>query len=75
MLSKMRRQRNCFKYKNKRETLKKLKKQINNLPNKKFKALVITILTEFGEKKLDEHSEHFNKALENIFKDQKLSIS
>ena len=56
MLSKMRRQRNCFKYKNKRETLKKLKKQINNVPNKKFKALVITILAEFGGKKLDEHS-------------------
>lgn len=74
MLSKMRRQRDCFEYKNKRETLKKLKKQINNLPDKKFKALVITILTEFWGKMLDEHSEHFNKALENIFKDQKLSV-
>ena len=58
----MRRQRDCFEYKNKRETLKKLKKQINNLPNKKFKALAIRMLTELG-KSIDKNTDHFNKEL------------
>ena len=40
------------------------KTEISNLPDKEFKTLVM--LTELG-KRLDEHSENFNKELENIF--------
>ena len=48
---------------------KKLIKQINNLPDKEFEALVIKMLTEL-RKRIDEHSENFNKELENIKKNQ-----
>ena len=37
-----------------------LMKQINNLSGKEFKAIVITILTEL-RKRIDEHSENFDK--------------
>ena len=37
-------------------------KQINYLPDKEFKALVIRMLTELGKKY--KHSENFNKKLE-----------
>ena len=40
------------------------KTEISNLPDKEFKTLIM--LTELG-KRLDEHSENFNKELENIF--------
>ena len=40
-------------------------KQINNLPDQEFKALVIRMLNEL-EKIIDEHSKNFNKELENI---------
>ena len=43
------------------------KTEINNLLDKEFKALVIKILTKL-EKRIDVHSEHFNKEQENIFK-------
>ena len=41
-------------------------KQINSLPDKEFKALVIKMLTELGKV----HCENFNKELENIKKNQ-----
>ena len=37
-----------------------LMKQINNLSDKEFKAIVKTILTEL-RKRIDEHSENFDK--------------
>ena len=43
--------------------------EINNLPDKECKALVLRMLTELG-KSIDEHSENFNKELENIKKNQ-----
>ena len=39
-------------------------REINNLPDKEFKTLVIRMLTELG-KRMDEQSENFNKELEN----------
>ena len=41
------------------------KREINNLPDKEFQALVIQMLTEL-EKRIDEHSDNINKELENI---------
>lgn len=38
--------------------------QISNLPHKEFKVMVFKILTEL-ERTLDEHSENFNKGIEN----------
>ena len=38
--------------------------EINNLPDKEFKALVLRMLTELG-KRIDKHSENLNKELEN----------
>ena len=54
-----------------RKTPEKITKktQINNLPDKEFKALVIRMLTELG-KRIDKHSENFNQELENIKKNQ-----
>lgn len=43
------------------------KTNINNLPDKKYKALVIRMLNELG-KRIDKLSENFNKQLENIKK-------
>ena len=43
--------------------------ETNNLPDKQFKELVIKMLTELG-KRIDEHSENFNKEIENIKKNQ-----
>ena len=39
--------------------------EINNLPDREFKALVIRMSTELGGK-VDEHGENFNKELESI---------
>ena len=41
---------------------------MNNLPDREFKALVIRMSTELGEK-VDEHGENFNKELESIKKE------
>ena len=41
---------------------------MNNLPYKEFKTLVVRMITELG-KRTDEHSENFNKELENIKKE------
>ena len=49
----------------KQEQEKQLMKQINNLQEKKFKDLVIGMLTDIG-KRIDEHSDNFNKELQNI---------
>ena len=43
------------------------KTKVNNLPDKKYKALVIRMLNELG-KRIDKLSENFNKQLENIKK-------
>ena len=43
--------------------------EINNSPDKEFKALVIKMLTEL-ERRIDVHNEKFNKELENIKKTQ-----
>ena len=56
------RQRNLFQ---KQEQEKQLMKQINNLQEKKFKDLVIRMLIDIG-KRIDEHSDNFNKELQNI---------
>ena len=39
--------------------------EINNSPDREFKALVIRMSTEL-EEKVDEHGENFNKELESI---------
>ena len=44
------------------------KTEINDLPDKEFKALVIKMSSELG-KRIDIHSENFNKEPENIKKD------
>ena len=38
--------------------------EIRNLYNEKFKVVIIKMITELG--RMDEHSENFNKELENI---------
>ena len=43
--------------------------EISNLPNKEFKIMIIKMFTKLG-RKMDEHSENFNKELENIKEDQ-----
>ena len=43
--------------------------EISNLPEKRFKLMVIKILSEF-RRRLEEHSENFNKKMENIKKNQ-----
>ena len=41
----------------------------NNLPDKEFKVMIIKMLNEFG-RRMDEHSEKFNKEFGNIKKNQ-----
>ena len=67
----MRRQRNLFQMKEQEKTPEKTtnETEINNLPDKEFKALVIRMLTALGKRK-DKHCEYFNKELENIKKNQ-----
>ena len=53
-----------------RKTLKKqTMRQINNLPDKEFKALIIRMLTEL-EGIIDECSENLKKELETIKKNR-----
>ena len=40
--------------------------EISSLPKKVFKVLIIKMLKEF--RRMDEHSENFNKELENVKK-------
>ena len=44
--------------------------EISNLYNKEFKVMIIKMLSEL-RRRMDEHSEKFNKELENIKKNQK----
>ena len=53
--------------KNPEKTCKETK--INKVPDKQFNAQVKRMLTELG-KRTDEHSQNFNKELENIKKNQ-----
>ena len=41
------------------------KGEISNLPNKEFKVIIKKMLTEL-RRRIEEHSEKFNKKLENI---------
>ena len=41
--------------------------KVNHLPDEEFKAIVIRLLNEPG-KRIDEHSENYNKELENFLK-------
>ena len=43
-------------------------KQINSLPDKEYKTVVIRMLTDLG-RRMDEHSNNFNKELESIKKE------
>ena len=45
------------------------KMEVSNLPDKDFKVMVIKMLIELG-RRIDEHSENFNKEMENIRKYQ-----
>lgn len=62
----MRRQRNMFQTEEQDKTLGKnpSEKEISNLHNKAFKAMVIKMSTKLG-KRIEEHSKNF-KELENI---------
>ena len=66
----MRRQRNMREAKEQGKTPEKTtnETEINNLPNKGFKVLVIRMITEIG-KRINKHSENFNKELEKYKKD------
>ena len=63
-------QRSLFQWKEQEKIPEKKKKtnetEINNLPDKEFKALVIRTLTELV-KRIDKYNDSFNKELE-IFK-------
>ena len=43
--------------------------EVSNLPRKKFKVMTVKILKEL-RRRMDEHSENFNKELENIKKNK-----
>ena len=44
--------------------------EVSNLPEKEFKIIVIKMLTELQGKRMDEHSENFNRERGNIRKYQ-----
>ena len=46
---------------------KKRETEISNLPHKDFKVMVIKLLAKL-RRAMEEHSENFNKSLENIWK-------
>lgn len=46
-----------------------MKKEINNMPDKEYKVMTVKILTGL-EKRVEIHSETFNKEIENIEKSQ-----
>lgn len=56
-----------MKVQDKNSEINNLMKQ--NLPDKEFKAIVIKMLTEL-RRRMDEHSENFNKEMENTRKYQ-----
>ena len=63
----MQRQRIIIQMKEQDKTLEKELNEmnVNSLPNKKFKVLVLKILTGL-EKRMDTLSEHFSKEIENM---------
>ena len=67
----MRIQKNLFQVKEEEKNPEKSTNEtkINNLPDKESEASVIKLLIELG-KRIDEHSENFNKELKNIGKNQ-----
>ena len=42
--------------------------EISNVPDKEFKEMVIRMLTNLSERRMEELSENFNKDLENVRK-------
>lgn len=66
----MKKQRTCsqLKQQEKNPGEKKNKTEINNLPDKEFKALIIKMSTEL-QKRINIHTEIFNKEPEHIKKD------
>lgn len=67
----MREKKNMFPIQEQNKTPEKElnKMKINNLLDKEFKAMVIKMLTEL-RRRMDEHSENFNKEIENTRKYQ-----
>ena len=67
----MRRQKNMFQLKEQDKTSEKEpnKMEISNLLEKEFKVMVIKMLTKL-RRRMDEHSENFNKEIGNIIKYQ-----
>ena len=67
----MRRQRNMFQIRGRDKSSEKELNETekNNLPDKEYKVMVISMLTEL-ERRIDEHSENFNKELGNIKRNQ-----
>ena len=67
----MRTQRNLFQMKEQEKNPDKTtnETEINNLPDKEFKALIIRMLIEL-RKRTDENSENFNRELENMKKNE-----
>ena len=63
------RQRNMFQVKEQDKSSEKElnKTEINNVPEREYKLMVIRRCTELG-RRMDEHSENFNKELESIKK-------
>ena len=53
---------------NTRKKEKPKEKKTSNLPDKEFKVMVIKMLTKY-RRKMEEHSENFNKEKENIKKE------
>ena len=65
----MRRQKNMFQKKEQEKSSEKELNKTDNLPDKEYKLTVIRMFTEL-ERRIDEHSENYNKELENIKKNQ-----
>ena len=66
----MRGQRKAFQMKEQDKTPEELSEVVkSNLPDKEFKVMIIKMLNEL-RRRMDEHSEKFNKQLENINKNQ-----
>ena len=65
----MKKQRNIFKMTKQDQTPEKNlnETEISNLPDKVFKVVVIKMLIEL-KRRMDAHSENFNKEIENIRK-------
>lgn len=56
----MRRQRNMVQMKEQEKISELHEMEMNNLPDKEFKEMVMKMLTKLG-RRIDEHSENFNK--------------